>query len=279
MGSHSLLTVTRKETPMEKYVIDGEKNGLALIINNNEFAGKPRMQRLGSEKDVERLKQMLAHLNFKVTFEENLKKTDFVTSNLKFTEKLENNDVDVCFVCIMSHGADDGVILSADLKLINIEHDILDRFNNKYCKAMRGKPKVFLFLACRGRDKDKGVIVLNPTGSSSAAADSLPPTKMITEQLNDSFVAFSTTPHHVSYRAKDGSPFITITCQVLKDEAHRMHLQDMFTLIKMKMDAVDIGEDENRCKIVMETTSRLGKHLYFLQTSEDRSGSRWCSLL
>merc|ERR1711909_249732 len=108
--------------------------------------------------------------------------------------------------------------------------------------------------------------MLTPTGARSAVTDSPSSPKMVTEQLNDSFVAFSTTPHHVSYRAKDGSPFITITCQVLKDEAHRMHLQDMFTLIKMKMDAVDIGEDENRCKIVMETTSRLGKHLYFLQT-------------
>ena len=270
---------------MERYEIrsaEGGTNGLALIINIKDFNGKPNMTRYGSERDVENLQEMLTHLNFKVDFEENLNKTNFLKKILDFVDELENNAVDVCLVCIMSHGADDGKIVTADSKMVNIEADILDRFKNKHCKTMIGKPKVFLFLACRGEESDAGVM-LTPTGSRSAVTDSSSASKMVTEQLNDSFVAFSTTPHHVSYRSTAGSPFITITCQVLREEADKMHLQDMFTKIKMQMDAKDIYIDEEEVdgstitckrKVIMETNSRLGKHLYLLpETSaiEDRS--------
>ena len=260
---------------MERYEIrsaEGGTNGLALIINIKDFNGEPSMTRYGSERDVENLQEMLTHLNFKVDFEENLNKTNFLKKILDFVDELENNAVDVCFVCIMSHGADDGKIVTADSKMINVEADILDRFKNKHCKTMIGKPKVFLFLACRGEESDAGVM-LTPTGSRSAVTDSSSASKMVTEQLNDSFVAFSTTPHHVSYRSTAGSPFITITCQVLRDEADKMHLQDMFTKIKMQMDAKDIYIDEEEVdgstitckrKVIMETNSRLGKHLYLL---------------
>ena len=51
-----------------------------------------------------------------------------------------------------------------------------------------------------------------------------------------------------------------------------MVFQDMFTKIRMKRDAEGIHTDEKvdglivtrKRNIIMETTSRLGKHLYFL---------------
>ena len=72
---------------MERYEIrsaEGGTNGLALIINIKDFNGKPSMTRYGSERDVENLQEMLTHLNFKVDFEENLNKTNFLKKDFGF---------------------------------------------------------------------------------------------------------------------------------------------------------------------------------------------------
>ena len=260
---------------MEMYKIsqaDGGKNGLALIINIKDFAGEPNKTRYGSEKDVENLEGLAEHLNLKVILVQNPTKVEFLKAILDFVEQLENNDADLSLVCIMSHGGEDNKIAAADNNYVNIEVDILDRFQNKFCKKMIGKPKVFLFQACRGGEKDAGVMV--PTGSRSAVTDS---SGIVTEQRNDSFEAYSTTPHHVSYRYTNGSPFITITCQVIKENSNKMHLQDMFLKIKSELDleVIDIVEEEDdgtkvrhKRKVLMETTCRLAKHLY-LRPHED----------
>ena len=119
-------------------------------------------------------------------------------------------------------------------KLVNIEDDILDSFKNKYCNNMIGKQKLFLFLACRGKKSD-ALVMLRPTGSRSDVTYSS--SEMVTEQLNDSFVASSTTTER--------SPFITVTCQVLIKEADTMVFQDMFTKIRMKRESEGIHTDEN----------------------------------
>ena len=65
------------------------------------------------------------------------------------------------FVCVLSHGKEDGRIASSDGLDINIEVDnlrsvlsvttslvtllIFRRFNNDFCPALRGKPKFFIF--------------------------------------------------------------------------------------------------------------------------------------
>ena len=133
---------------------------------------------------------------------------------LEFAETLENNDVDIGVVCIMSHGEEDS-IETADNLTVKIEADILNRFGNSYCPSMIGKPKLFLFQACRGDEVDPGMSI--KMGTRSAVTDSV---KKVPTTLNDSIMAFSTIPHHVAYRKSEGSPFIKIVCEVFQSYDH-----------------------------------------------------------
>ena len=54
---------------------------------------------------------------------------------------------DMCVMAIMSHG-DKGLIFSSDGKALE-EDWILEHFNNRSCPSLMGKPKLFMFLACR----------------------------------------------------------------------------------------------------------------------------------
>ena len=60
-------------------------------------------------------------------------------------------------VCISSHGAANGRIISSDCLELDLEQDILRRFNNLFCPKLKGKPKFFLVQACRGDDVDFGL--------------------------------------------------------------------------------------------------------------------------
>ena len=127
------------------------------------------MTRYVSDKDVEHLEDILTYLNFKVYKKPNLNRHDLIQTMSDFVDQLENNSVDICFVCIMSHGEDDDKLVTADNQTVKIDREILDRFRNDKCKNMIGKPKLFLFQACRGREEESAMV---KTGSRSAVTDS-----------------------------------------------------------------------------------------------------------
>merc|ERR550532_787684 len=60
-------------------------------------------------------------------------------------------------VCISSHGSAHGRIISSDCRELDLEYDVLRRFNNMFCPKLKGKPKFFLIQACRGDDVDFGL--------------------------------------------------------------------------------------------------------------------------
>ena len=65
------------------------------------------------------------------------------------SEKREHESCDAFFLCVMSHGAE-GVVYGVDGVDVNIKVDIVGPFHQDRCKALCGKPKVFLFQACQG---------------------------------------------------------------------------------------------------------------------------------
>jgi hypothetical protein len=52
----------------------------------------------------------------------------------------------------LSHG-ENGTILASDDKEMAVENDIIGRFDNKDCPALKGKPKLFLFQTTLNHDK------------------------------------------------------------------------------------------------------------------------------
>ena len=61
----------------------------------------------------------------------------------------DHNDSDAFFLCVMSHGTE-GAVYGVDGEKVDIKADIVGPFHQDRCKALCGKPKVFLFQACEG---------------------------------------------------------------------------------------------------------------------------------
>lgn len=68
------------------------------------------------------------------------------------TSKLQDPDVDVAVVIVLSHGnASDNsntVILGTDGVSYPVD-DILEQFSTDKCQNMKDKPKIFIFQCCR----------------------------------------------------------------------------------------------------------------------------------
>jgi len=132
--------------------------GQALIINYENFQNfSPR---IGSEKDVLYLDQLLQQLGYTVTLRTNLSKVDTHEAIELYTKFDEHQYADSTVVALMSHGKggnhnEGTLIYTSDGRSIPSE-EILSMFNNKSCPLLNGKPKIFLFQFCRGDNIDYG---------------------------------------------------------------------------------------------------------------------------
>lgn len=66
----------------------------------------------------------------------------------KFARDKRHADCDSCVVVVLTHG-DDGHLIGMDEEHVDI-HDFVERFNARLAPGLAGKPKIFIFQACRG---------------------------------------------------------------------------------------------------------------------------------
>jgi len=142
--------------PRMMYGLTSSPRGLALIINNVEFDNDMYSYRKGGEVDSDNLEQLFTQLGFKVESHLNLGRNDTTRLLMDFTDRPEHRKADMTIVCVLSHGTEHGKVAASDGLAIDIEVDILRRFNNDFCPALLGKPKFFVFQACRGETQDFG---------------------------------------------------------------------------------------------------------------------------
>ena len=121
--------------------------------------------------------------------------------------RTDHRDYD-CFVCcILSHGQNDEEVFGSDGVVNNIK-DLTGLFTGVKCPSLAGKPKVFLFQACRGHQQMDGV---QPMIESDSPGDKMEPT---IPDLNDVLIGYSTSPGHASFRhRKKGSWYISSLVQ------------------------------------------------------------------
>ena len=224
----------------------GKEVGSALIINIKET-------RVGSELDVTNLEKLLEYLNIKVKVKTDLTEKDLKSEIKEFASELDQDKTEICIICIMSHG-DRESIQAVDRGKVNIETDILDQFSNGACPTMIGKPKVFLFQACRGNAEDPGML---------AETDSL----IEATVLNDAIIAFPSVPNFVAYRTSNyGSLFIKTVCDVFGEHAKTLEILDLFKIVQSRLKTCTVNRGK---KITTEVTFRMEKHLYFHPKCED----------
>ena len=131
----------------ECYKMDKIPRGYFLLMNNRDFlpaSGMKQYPRDGTNIDAAALESLFKELGFTVDRHDNVT-SDKMKQLCKEAAKKGHSSFD-CFVCaILSHG-DEGVVYGTD--------DTIEIKKLTKCfkvKGLAGKPKFFIFQACRGK--------------------------------------------------------------------------------------------------------------------------------
>ena len=231
------------------------KKGFALIIHNEYFPKRECREREGSEQDVEAIRKFCDEAGFDVN------QTSMKTKNLKACEMYDlcsemalrnfsRYDAFVCF--ILSHGSEGG-IYGVDDKTITVD-DIVTNF--KTCETLAGKPKLFFIQACQGRNQDSGI---NVDADSHPVGQPVAPLRL--PSGSDVLLAHSTVAGYEAYRNRQaGSWFIRTLMEKLEENAHKMHLMDILTLVNNTI--AGLSTSDNLKQMPCQTTT-LTKFVYF----------------
>lgn len=228
-------SAVRSASQIKSYKMTSNPRGQVLIINNEQYINDVLPKRTGSLVDANNLDLLFLQLGFNVSLRSNLVYQDMFTEIQRFAERQEHEDCDMAVVVIMSHGRQ-GLVAACDGREIETEW-IMRQFNNLGCPALRGKPKLFVFQACRGEDHDFGAPVPRidfeqyegPRGQTDAR--SINPTVSSDYKdvsWEDMIVAYATLPGYVANRDKyRGTWFIESLCQVFMDNAAELEIREM----------------------------------------------------
>jgi len=267
-------------------------SGLCLIINNEHFYDNdrnemPELRRWGTDMDASRLKKLFEQMRFKVRFEYDLSEKDIksaVQSLVSECHKKAANYDSVCLV-ILSHGTD-GYIYGTDFEnKINLDKDVLNLFDD----VLIGKPKLFIFQACRGENfnlkldcsveeaiasKFREMRVVHKSERavkvSLSCVDFIDgrPIRTSLPSRSDFFIWYSSVRGFVSHRDTDGSPFIKCLVAVFSRHARDLELVEMVRKVNLLMQQYE----KKHCDEMNAVSSyfmlpvpeyHLTKHLYF----------------
>ncbi|KAF8796285.1 Caspase-3 like protein [Argiope bruennichi] len=211
--------------------LTGERKcGDCYIFDYQKFK-KEGASRPGSENDVARLKHVFSALNFNVYADYlNLTKEETLDA-LKEAAKKDHTQSKYFVCCFLTHGKE-GKLLMFD-KFIKID-DILQCFSRSSCETLAGKPKIFIFQACRGNCCEGGVPIDSTDfgGSVKENPDYL-----------DFLIAYSTYEGKVSFKTKDpsgsqnnhGSYFIDELCRTLEQFSEDLDLLQILTIANYRV--------------------------------------------
>lgn len=269
----------------EVYPMTARPRGIALIINNETFNPSKELTkkelerekletRLGSDKDIAALEKLFGALDFKVKTRRDIGREDFLKALDDVSS--ENHEAYSCFVlCLMSHG-EEGLFYCADGQTVPIE-TIQDFFSNSQCTTLRGKPKLFFIQACRGRQKEKGVVKDSPSSNESETStvdeegEQKEDEELTDRGWNFSFqqiipdhadmlMAYSTVTGYASFRnPREGSRFVRCLVEVFQEKAGYEDVLSMLTMVNERIG--NMGEIDS--KQVGQPTSTLTKKLFF----------------
>lgn len=253
----------------ERYQMDKNPHGIAIVINNHKFHSinpteKPMSNRRGSLVDENSLCAMWRNLGYNVFVLNNCTASELL-DELKKVALQSHNAYDSFVCCILSHGYCDGVY-GADGQQVKIK-DIINLFEGRNSPTLFGKPKMFFIQACRGDDEDQGVFPqvfpideIQKDGKDDNNDKSLPSDA-------DFLLAYSTASGKASYRSQEyGSWYISILCQVFEDHAHFSDLLSMLTIVTDRVSKAYTSKGYKQCPAPV---SFLRKQVWFFEISCD----------
>lgn len=148
INTMSVKPATKIHNNANDYKMTARPRGPCLIVNNIDFEADMFPKRKGSDEDAKRFDDIFQQLGFTVIMRRN-QTADQMRELFKEVAKECKPEHDALFVIILSHGSEDG-IYGTDGMEVYLNTEIIACFDNRNCKAMREKPKVFVVQACRG---------------------------------------------------------------------------------------------------------------------------------
>lgn len=246
------------------YKMTCRPRGLWILINNYKFE-RGYDDRKGSEQDAKRMEEVAADLGFEVRPETNKTAGEMYELLEKLSQDPRLSEHDALFVQIMSHG-DQDVIAGTDGHVLHV-HDIKSFFNSENCPSLISKPKVFIFVACRGAKYDgpitrsksltdqpnffassfeKKCSLTASTGDVDGKGRELARSRRPSGRLvDDTLTAYSTVPGFVSHRhPEDGTYYIAILAQTLMEQSCTDHLVKMLNKVDQEFKEHVVINDE-----------------------------------
>ncbi|TSK22518.1 Caspase-6 [Bagarius yarrelli] len=240
-----------------EYEMNHKRRGSALIFNHEMFL--TANERRGTNKDRDDLKERFQVLGFDVD-EHNDKSKEEVLREIHKAAKADHTDAD-CFVCIFLTHGEEGQISAYD-SMIKIK-EITDPFRGDQCKSLVGKPKIFIFQACAGKNYECGVTSMN-AGDSEDEEELEEADHMYTIPAGADFiVCYSSAEGFRSFRhIKSGTFFIQDLCETLQNYGSTLEFTELLTLVNLKVSRRCASSEMSK-KQMPCFTSMLTKKLYF----------------
>lgn len=166
----------------EDYKMTARPRGYCLIVNNVDFELDLFPTRRGSDQDANRFDQLFKQLGFDTIMTRNLT-ADQMRSKFQELASACRPEHDALFVFILSHGSEYG-IYGTDGFEVYLESEIISCFDNRNCKALIGKPKVFVIQACRGNSADFGGDTTDSKATIPSESNQMPPPPLMFRENN-----------------------------------------------------------------------------------------------
>ena len=144
--------------------------GTAIIINNKTFTNAA--YRTGTDKDEKDLTDLFNDLNIISTCRQNLTKIEMLEALKNFSKSPMQDDSKLCFIVMLSHGNNIGVI-GTDGEPLDLEEEVFPLFSTMNCPILSEVPKLFIIPSCRGGRVDFGVDCYDD-GSDPTSSEKVP---------------------------------------------------------------------------------------------------------
>lgn len=233
----TISSIYSSQKPEKRYTMDSDPRGAVLIINNRRFENNHK-ERLGTEQDCRNLKLLFEELGFQVYVKEDLKSFEILRDCRDFAKDPILDKVDCMVLAVLSHGTADNVICGADGKMINVMDEICPIFSPLRCPYLSGKPKMYIFNACRGEKNGRSTpsVTLHVDELQRDGPNEVGGYRSQVLENQDILFCYSTFPGYASYRDPDrGSWFVQEFVEVFQEQANEEHVMDMLTEVNKRV--------------------------------------------
>ena len=212
-----------RDTDLEYYMPESDR-GIGAVFINESFPDRPK--RPGVKKDRENLERIFTMMRLKVDIFLDKTRSEILAELLKLAKSANSSHFVLC-IAFSTHGDTNDTIYGSDGIDISLRTDIMPIFKPENCKALEGKPKVFIIQACRGDKID----YIGPTVFSDACEKD----ELVSSET-DFLISYACAPDYMAFRSeKEGAWFLNELYNAYRSYSDKYHFMDILTLTNQRL--------------------------------------------